>query len=640
MMNMELSRLMNAYRGQEDKLRQRVQLSNDLLELIAYEQLTREKRKLMAEKQAQAMPPGGLPTLRDQKEKEAFDLTKQELASQIGETIQQQDAQRRQAMMRSGLPAAPGAQNVMPEQAMAAGGIVAFQTGDVVSSPQTIAEQIADLYRQGKGFGDIEKQIVGPEPSGSPRTSSGAITPEYRDYDRRLREYRAAMPEAQKLLREQPRTSRAAPVAPEAAKPQVVGAALGPEPSATQAIAAAGTRAGGAEVLTPDMMLPPKPEAAPQVDRSPIQTNVDPREVQAGIGALQAGQPSATNLLLGDMLRNRIAGSLGEADQAAPTPAGLAELAKLRADIQRYGTEFPTISPEIRAARERDLAKIEEAYARASDPEKQRLDRLQAGLLGAAGRRGLGSVLGGYGQAAMQAGAAQEAAGLQALKEIQTGREALRLQDIEQQRQAYQAKGKGLELGSKIAEVESKIQSEIGIANQRIRTELANTLVRSAVQHSGDVDKIRADLAQQAVKLQLNLSDKALDRMTQIAVAEIGAGARGAVGQSKELSDLTLRFTQEQSKILKEKNDELKDNIMLSAAMRVPPEKRTPAQKQQIEAFEKKYEAQFTRVLGSILPRLNELRSQQGLEPFSASSAPSSAADAGVRVTGAAAPRQ
>jgi alkanesulfonate monooxygenase SsuD/methylene tetrahydromethanopterin reductase-like flavin-dependent oxidoreductase (luciferase family) len=156
MMNMELSRLMNAYRGQEDKLRQRVQLSNDLLELIAYEQLTREKRKLMAEKQAQAMPPGGLPTLRDQKEKEAFDLTKQELASQIGETIQQQDAQRRQAMMRSGLPAAPGAQNVMPEQAMAAGGIVAFQTGDVVSSPQTIAEQIADLYRQGKGFGDIE----------------------------------------------------------------------------------------------------------------------------------------------------------------------------------------------------------------------------------------------------------------------------------------------------------------------------------------------------------------------------------------------------------------------------------------------------------------------------------------------------
>jgi hypothetical protein len=34
MMNMDLSRVMNAYRGQEDKLKQRVQLSNDLLELI------------------------------------------------------------------------------------------------------------------------------------------------------------------------------------------------------------------------------------------------------------------------------------------------------------------------------------------------------------------------------------------------------------------------------------------------------------------------------------------------------------------------------------------------------------------------------------------------------------------------------
>lgn len=131
MMNMDLSRVMNAYRGQEDKLKQRVQLSNDLLELIAYEQLTREKRQLMAAQQAQSGPPPNAPTIKEQKEKEALELTKQQLAQQIGGGIQQKAMQQQQAM-RQGIASAPGAQSAMPPQAMAAGGIVAFDNGGPV----------------------------------------------------------------------------------------------------------------------------------------------------------------------------------------------------------------------------------------------------------------------------------------------------------------------------------------------------------------------------------------------------------------------------------------------------------------------------------------------------------------------------
>ena len=132
---MDLSRVMNAYRGQEDKLKQRVQLSNDLLELIAYEQLTREKRQLMAAQQAQSGPPPDAPTIKEQKEKEALELTKQQLAQQIGGGLQQKAMQQQQAM-RQGIAAAPGAQSAMPPQAMAAGGIVAFDDGGPVAIRQ------------------------------------------------------------------------------------------------------------------------------------------------------------------------------------------------------------------------------------------------------------------------------------------------------------------------------------------------------------------------------------------------------------------------------------------------------------------------------------------------------------------------
>jgi hypothetical protein len=123
---------LDAYRGNPQALAQRYQMSQDLLDLLALQKLKSEKEAAAREMQLQmAQQQGQPPTVAQQREQEVMNMTKQELAQQVGQVGQQQMQQQQAALQRmmSGLAAAPGAQNVMPEQAMAAGGIVAFQEG-------------------------------------------------------------------------------------------------------------------------------------------------------------------------------------------------------------------------------------------------------------------------------------------------------------------------------------------------------------------------------------------------------------------------------------------------------------------------------------------------------------------------------
>ena len=123
---------LDAYRGNPQALAQRYQMSQDLLDLLALQKLKSEKEAAAREMQLQmAQQQGQPPTIAQQREQEVMNMTKQELAQQVGQVGQQQAQQQQTAMkqLMGGIAAAPGAQNVMPEQAMAAGGIVAFQEG-------------------------------------------------------------------------------------------------------------------------------------------------------------------------------------------------------------------------------------------------------------------------------------------------------------------------------------------------------------------------------------------------------------------------------------------------------------------------------------------------------------------------------
>jgi len=736
MMNMDLSRVMNAYRGQEDKLKQRVQLSNDLLELIAYEQLTREKRQLMAAQQAQSGPPPDAPTIKEQKEKEALELTKQQLAQQIGGGLQQKAMQQQQAM-RQGIAAAPGAQSAMPPQAMAAGGIVAFDDGGRVAIRQDrvfptapdgvggVANTLSAISKMGdaevvmtatkltgmqfdsptqarmtlkqmfgdstlsagiSGLGDrIPNRVAGyslgaSTPAMGGRVSAGVDIPrgqggpsfnlgysrqfadggvvnfqaggrsiaEQRqsEEERRvrlpgesLRDYMNRMRELERQLSIERQSVVMTPE--ERAKRE--GAPLTP-PSATLPRSAPVSPgegidrtmmqipSPGEEIDRTMMQMPPQDAsapaapAAPTAPPAPVRTAI-PEEDKKGI---LAAMPSAPDNRVSNRLASLYEQQLLDTRAQRPSPR-LDELAGLRAELAKYASEFPKESEESKRARVADQAALEARYAQMSDPQTQMLDRLQAFLAGGAGRRGLGSVLGGAGEASSRVRAQQQAQGLQALKDIQKGREEMRQRDIAEAREAFGVRGKTLELGSKIAEVASKIEAETNVADQRVAASLAETAIRAYTQHQGDMEKIKADIAKEAALRRYNISNDELTRITQIAVAEIGAGVRSDAATQSKIAKLTNdRATQLND--ISTREEKAKEDPMLRQAINAEPNKRTPAQQRLVNNHEQKWAAERANLIGPIDQELARLRGQAS----AGTTAPTgSAAAQGVRVTGA-----
>ena len=82
---------LDAYRGNPQALAQRYQMSQDLLDLLALQKLKSEKEAAAREMQLQmAQQQGQPPTVAQQREQEVMNMTKQELAQQVGQVGQQQ----------------------------------------------------------------------------------------------------------------------------------------------------------------------------------------------------------------------------------------------------------------------------------------------------------------------------------------------------------------------------------------------------------------------------------------------------------------------------------------------------------------------------------------------------------------------
>jgi len=647
MLNMDLSRVMDAYRGQEDKLRKRVQLSNDLLELIAYEQLTREKRQLMAAKQAQAMPPGGLPTIKDQKEEEAFELTKQELAQQVGKTLQQQQAMRQQAMSR-GVAAAPGAQNVMPQQAMAAGGIVAFngETGsDVRVQPipdRTLPTMSEDL--QVKARREMAEMDSGQRVALSPDVERFLA----RDVSGRAQRQAAFAAQEQQRAVEAGRSvaRQYAPPAPSRPVPQSTADLDDPLKQVAAGIARQEVRATPAADLEAAFApngatIPPRTQdAAPPPPRDTGAAAAPdlrtPSAVGTGIASALAGAMPPSNDALMRQLQGEMRTSLLRSRASRDQPQ-MAELARLRGEVENLGTTFPKESPEARRQAEAEQARLEQRYAQMMDPEKQRLDSLIAFLAGGAGRRGIGSVLGGAAESANRARAANEAFGLQALKDMQAGRQAMRGRDVEEQRAAFQARQRGLELGAKVAEVAAQIESQTDIADRKIDSELAAAALGALQRYGSDLNKIQAEVQTRAAQLGYEISRDDLNRIAQIAVAQIGAGAR----ESGSIEQLLNQAVGERARIAEKISDnsaKARENPLLNSALGKAADKRSNQEKRLVEEYENALKAD-REILQGLDRQIAELRARSGRTTTPPPATTGSARSQGVTVTGATAPR-
>ena len=165
--NQDVQAKMDAYRGNPQALAQQYSQSQQLIDLLALQKLKSEKESAAREMQLKMGGGGEMPTIAQSREQEVLDLTKQELAQQTAGTMQTQQAQQQKAAQEmvkqqaqqppigQGLGGMP-APNIAP-QAMAAGGIVAFEEGGPVDEPPVYADE--ELRRR-----ILEEQAEKPAP--------------------------------------------------------------------------------------------------------------------------------------------------------------------------------------------------------------------------------------------------------------------------------------------------------------------------------------------------------------------------------------------------------------------------------------------------------------------------------------------
>lgn len=189
----------DAYRNNPEALQQQYAVSQDMLDLLALQQIKSEKDAAIRNMQLQMAQQGPQPTVKQQLEGQVMDMTKQDLAKQTGMVGQQQEQQKQQAMQQlmSGIARAPGAANVMPAR-MAGGGIIAFQGQGAVPMPVAPRPQIKSSYDY-KELRDAAAKLGIPFSIYMPRQ-------EYEETKQRLNEYlrTGQLPPAQPKVEAEP----------------------------------------------------------------------------------------------------------------------------------------------------------------------------------------------------------------------------------------------------------------------------------------------------------------------------------------------------------------------------------------------------------------------------------------------------
>ena len=397
-----------AYRGNPQALQQKYAASQQLIDLLALQKIksmqeaaAREMQMQMAQQQA-ANGESNM-TVAQQREKEVMDMTKNELAQQRGELAQQQGVEQKEAMQKlmSGIANAPGAASAMEPQAMAAGGIVAFKTGDDVKDERY-------KRKEGESFEDFRTRVLAMEQA---------------DTQERLKRERSET-ERGRLMELEKRGGAAIPPSPYGIKrdlgiaslastaPQAPAPAMDAE---TQKLARLSANPPAAQNMNPALqpsanvapMAPPPPQAAkPPMPAAPPAAPTKPQD--QGLGGLQMGPPEDT--LQNALRRQSIAGM-----NIDPKAEKLAEEKRIEDRLK--------LTPDQRAVYDEGIAGLKKFYDRDFDPELQRREGIKRFLIGMGGRS-QGEFAGGA-ETAMNYDTAQKQQQRARFNEMQKSREGL-----------------------------------------------------------------------------------------------------------------------------------------------------------------------------------------------------------------------
>jgi len=126
----QINERVDTYSSDPQKLMQRYTQSQSLLDLLALQKLKSEKEAAMRNMQTQMQPP--MNTVRDQREQQVLDMTRNEVAQQAMQGGQQLALNKQREMQARGLPA----QATPNMQGMAMGGIVGYQEGGFMGPPE------------------------------------------------------------------------------------------------------------------------------------------------------------------------------------------------------------------------------------------------------------------------------------------------------------------------------------------------------------------------------------------------------------------------------------------------------------------------------------------------------------------------
>ncbi len=433
----QVEQRMDAYRGDPQKLQQRYGQNKELLDLLALQKLTAEKKQVAADMQMKAQQNPN--TIAQQREQEALELVKGEMGGTLGQlaantksTLDQKQAMQQKNMGKlaqnasrpqpgpgaglAGLmgggarpparppvnPQAAGLANARMVQAarggpikMAQGGIVAFAQGDRVSrpgyilgvSPEEIAAYRANLQSSALGRGRntttaltdeaIARQINAAQEQTAltSRADSAAIA--RTNIDKLSDSERRVLSRTGNAPNDM--LSRVATVGSPLEIPQEgIGALLPPSMPQPTAEPPARTPMGA---ILPSIETPAEPPAEPPAESAEGATT-PPADTSTSTSAPQSSGGVDMNTLMGNM------GFSAEDPNAA---------------LQRGFTEADAYTGRAEKAAKYDdmIAEMAEFDAENYDPDRERRDRLKSFLMGAAGTTNIGTTFASAGAASM-----------------------------------------------------------------------------------------------------------------------------------------------------------------------------------------------------------------------------------------------
>lgn len=596
MIDQQISSRVAAYRDNPQQLQQRYAVSQELIDLLALQKIKSDKeaaaREMQLKMAQQQAANGEMPTVAQQRENEVMDLTKQEIASQRGDLLQQQEKEKQQRMnqLMSGVANAPGAQNAMTQQAMAAGGIVAFS-------------------------GEDQSYVTEERPKRLPGESNEAYRQRLIDHAKKLSEKRdQAKPKTVDEVRQRVIAERGG---------QTMASARGMMPPA--AVPAPNVPSYNEDISGPDFKFPERRiQEPPPPEQRPPQQRPQQRPPQAGIpaalpqgGAPAPAAPAGIPSALPRETQERIAPPelpTNPALEAAITKnVGIDPEARQQAEEARIEAKRK-LTPKQRAIYQAGIDERDRMMKEEFDPERQRLEGIKRFLIGMGGRAY--GELGAGASASMGYEDAQRQARKKAFEDLQKSREGL----IGLDRKAVE---EGIASGMESRKSATYLQKTATSAGSSIlgdRTKAAEGIYQSrvaqrgqditaAAQQRGQDLNYSSDELNRRSRERINASSNAVEAKKAEAMLEANKLAKQQADDNRTqnfISNTERWMAQEKRKI----EESIQKDTRLSMIMMKDPKTLTKDERKDLEAAKLEIQLAKAKIDESMGPVLNRARAK------------------------------